>query len=709
FPNQIVPSPQNIIALDPITGTFSWNSPQLDGEYNIAMIIVEYRNGNPLDTLIRDMQITIENCENQPPQITTIDKICVVAGDTIAFDVIATDPNNDEVEITPFGGPLVVATSPATFNVPAGFNTPPVIGRFQWITDCNHISDQYYSIIFRAADNYVIIDSTSGLSTLKVVRIKVVGPPPQDVNAIVENGGIDVTWQRPYACEDALDNYFRGFSVWRREGSNPFELDTCVTGLDGRGYTQLNFNTNEVIGDRYYFRDTNISRGKTYCYRILANFAKVSPGGNPFNAVESLPSQEACTQLGRDIPLLTNVSVLTTQATTGELWLRWSKPVAADLDTVLNPPPYTYKLLRANGLTGTNFTEVVSFTKPTFASANDTIFTDTNRNTVDLGYNYKLQFFTGNSATEPLGESEAASSVYLTIASSDRQNTLSWQPVVPWANFQTVIYRKNNSTNNFDSIAVVTQNNFLDDELINGEEYCYYVKTIGSYGISGIVDPLENLSQQACGVPLDTVPPCPPMLSVANICTDNTLALTDVQNLLNWTQPIRQCLNATDVTQYRIYFADNNSAELQLIESLNNVNDTTWIHNLDFSLAGCYAVTAVDSVGNESAKSNLVCVDNCPYYTLPNTFTPNGDGQNDFFKPYPYKFIESIDFQVFNRWGNQIFSTQNPDILWGGTTNSGEILPAGVYFYTCKVFERRVQGILQNATVLSGYIELLKE
>jgi gliding motility-associated-like protein len=124
-------------------------------------------------------------------------------------------------------------------------------------------------------------------------------------------------------------------------------------------------------------------------------------------------------------------------------------------------------------------------------------------------------------------------------------------------------------------------------------------------------------------------------------------------------------------------------------------------------LAGCFAVSALDSVGNESVHSNTVCKDNCPQYELPNVFTPNGDGANETFKPFPnYRFVESIDLQIFNRWGNLVFKTTDPAINWNGTNEQGKALAAGTYYYVCSVYERRVSGTVLRADVLSGYIEI---
>jgi len=133
---------------------------------------------------------------------------------------------------------------------------------------------------------------------------------------------------------------------------------------------------------------------------------------------------------------------------------------------------------------------------------------------------------------------------------------------------------------------------------------------------------------------------------------------------------------------------------LQLIATIDDSNDTTFFHANGLSAAGCYAITAIDSSGNESAFSNVECGVNCPLYELPNVFTPNGDGTNDTFRPLnPFRGVERIDLQVFNRWGQLIFDTEDPAIRWNGDhRDTGEQVPDGVYFYSCDVFFLSLQG-----------------
>ena len=554
FPNQINTNPPqqpNEIFLNPVTGTFSWNVPQVQGEYNIAMYIIQYRNGVPLDTMIRDMQILVQECDNMPPEIETIDQICVIAGEVINFDVVATAPITEpsqKVDLNAFGAPFDFDISPATFTVAPGYQPQPLTGVFRWETQCEHIADQYYTITFRAADNFPILDQvgdTLYLSTLKTVRIKVVGPPPEDVQAEPGNGEVEITWENPYVCEDAAFEYFRGFTVWKKENNN-FVLDTCDPGLTGKGYEKLtNIPIQDIVDGRYFFLDQDVERGKTYCYRVQAEFARTNGLGIEYNWVEGLASEEVCVQLNRDIPLITNVSVLTTDTDNGEIYIRWSKPEVEDLDTMQNPGPYIYQLLHAEGITENlaNFQPVpgATFTSEYFANANDTIFNYLGIDTKSIPHSYTIGFYV-NGGDDTLGYAAVASSVFLSIASTDETNNLSWDYNVPWDNSQYVVYRLNAFTSMWDSIATTTDMFYSDqDGLVNGNEYCYYVESEGTYGIPRIVTPLINNSQEACGIPLDTIPPCPPTLEVSNICdkaSDSQLinceAEENLKNTLNW-------------------------------------------------------------------------------------------------------------------------------------------------------------------------------
>ena len=64
---------------------------------------------------------------------------------------------------------------------------------------------------------------------------------------------------------------------------------------------------------------------------------------------------------------------------------------------------------------------------------------------------------------------------------------------------------------------------------------------------------------------------------------------------------------------------------------------------------------------------------------LPEVITPNGDGMNDRFDLSSYGVTK---LEIFNRYGNLVYSKTNYVDEWVGQTNDGEELPVGTYFYT---------------------------
>ena len=101
------------------------------------------------------------------------------------------------------------------------------------------------------------------------------------------------------------------------------------------------------------------------------------------------------------------------------------------------------------------------------------------------------------------------------------------------------------------------------------------------------------------------------------------------------------------------------------------------------------------------------CVDNCPIFELPNVFTPNQDGINDFFKAVRVRQIKSIDISVYDRWGNLIYKSKDPYFKWDGVSIiSKQPVSEGALFYVCDVFEPRLKGIIKRT--LKGTVEVVR-
>jgi gliding motility-associated-like protein len=78
----------------------------------------------------------------------------------------------------------------------------------------------------------------------------------------------------------------------------------------------------------------------------------------------------------------------------------------------------------------------------------------------------------------------------------------------------------------------------------------------------------------------------------------------------------------------------------------------------------------VNPVTSEPTESSL---------EMPNVFTPNNDGQNDYFKPISINMIEER-LQIFNRWGQLLFEGNEVGVKWDGTFNGADV-HEGTYFY----------------------------
>jgi gliding motility-associated-like protein len=84
---------------------------------------------------------------------------------------------------------------------------------------------------------------------------------------------------------------------------------------------------------------------------------------------------------------------------------------------------------------------------------------------------------------------------------------------------------------------------------------------------------------------------------------------------------------------------------------------------------------------------------------LYSSFTPNGDGINDVWIIENLEEYPTCTVEIFNRWGNQVFSSVGYAVPWDGTYK-GEALPFGVYYYIIQLHD--------DAEPLQGTVTILK-
>ncbi|MFT5823127.1 MAG: gliding motility-associated-like protein [Crocinitomix sp.] len=659
-----------VMEIDPVTGTMCWDSPGILGEYNIAIKISEYRNGFYVGSVIQDMQFTVVNCEHGPPTIEELADTCVFAGSDVSFTVSGSDPENG-VTVSATGAIFHLPDNPANFVEDTG--TPDATGVFFWNPECADASASYYSINVHATNHHPMVQ----LSDISTFRIKVNLPPVENLTVAPAGNTMLLDWD-PSPCDGIVS-----YNIYRSTDSSLVNDNCCDAGTPAlMGY--------ELIGSSLTtdYIDTDVLIvGNDYCYMVTAINE---------NGVESCVSEQICAHLNFEIPVLTHVSIAVTDPVIGEDSVYWSYP--KELNEVLYPGPYHYQLYRQENLGGPNTLVYTSGDQISIINP-DTVFYDMGLNTQDMPYTYQVELYSDGLL---IGGSITASSIYILLTPNDNELGIFWVENTPWTNTIYEIYRENPTGSGlFELIGDTPSIGYIDTGLVNGVTYCYKIKSIGGYTADGIVNPIENWSQEACGIPIDLTPPCPPILDISGDCDLE-------ETYLNWTNPNNSC--ADDVTRYNLYFAPFEGDSLELLITFDSDLDTFFTHKDRGSIAGCYYVTAIDSIqyNNESEPSNIACIDNCEgYYELPNIFSPDFNNINDLYHPLlPFKFVESIDIKIMNRWGQIVFETTDPFIYWDGTDQeTGRKCTDGVYFYTIVVNEIKLSGLVPRA--FHGNIQII--
>jgi gliding motility-associated-like protein len=88
-----------------------------------------------------------------------------------------------------------------------------------------------------------------------------------------------------------------------------------------------------------------------------------------------------------------------------------------------------------------------------------------------------------------------------------------------------------------------------------------------------------------------------------------------------------------------------------------------------------------------------------PELTVPNAFTPNGDGINDQWNIVGLSAYQQAVVDIFDRNGQKVYHSIGYGIPWDGTYKGKEV-PFGVYYY---VIDTKVNGV-----VLSGYVTVIR-
>lgn len=157
-----------------------------------------------------------------------------------------------------------------------------------------------------------------------------------------------------------------------------------------------------------------------------------------------------------------------------------------------------------------------------------------------------------------------------------------------------------------------------------------------------------------------------------------------------------------------------NETEITLNNLSTNADSVFWeIIDVDTSRLDEWAVLLPATAGNypieltaygangcfDKTEAILVVRDEFQFF-VPNSFSPNNDGVNDFFSAYFSYTPELYEMSIFNRWGDRVFYSTQPQEVWMGQKNTGEhYLATDVY-----VWQLKVKGLSTEISTLTGTV-----
>jgi len=104
--------------------------------------------------------------------------------------------------------------------------------------------------------------------------------------------------------------------------------------------------------------------------------------------------------------------------------------------------------------------------------------------------------------------------------------------------------------------------------------------------------------------------------------------------------------------------------------------------SITFNNAGTYTVTLIaqGQSGCNDTITQTILVSDTAGLIMPNTFTPNGDGINDYFQPIA-RNVSNFGCSIFDRWGKIVFEFKSTSDKWTGQSANGGTCPDGTYYY----------------------------
>ncbi len=171
---------------------------------------------------------------------------------------------------------------------------------------------------------------------------------------------------------------------------------------------------------------------------------------------------------------------------------------------------------------------------------------------------------------------------------------------------------------------------------------------------------------------------------VSNGCTQifDTITVLVIPKLENQLEDISFCQGQRSPLSYRAVYAS-------YLWSTGDTSSTIYPNQ-----TGLYSVEVTNACEIIYDEAYVEIIDCDCNITLPNVFTPNNDGENDFFKAVEIGTECIISLSVFNRWGRLVFESTDNDFMWDG----GDVAD-GVYYWIVNYTDPLGVSHTENGTV----------
>jgi gliding motility-associated-like protein len=152
------------------------------------------------------------------------------------------------------------------------------------------------------------------------------------------------------------------------------------------------------------------------------------------------------------------------------------------------------------------------------------------------------------------------------------------------------------------------------------------------------------------------------------------------------------------------YLCDDDSVILTAVSNYNNYlwQDGSLSQTCIARDSGTYWVRVNSPC---ETKSDSIIIDACSSLWIPNVFTPNNDGYNDYFYAVG-RYIPRFKLEIFNRWGQTLKTLHGIDEKWDGTYR-GQKMPQGTYFWVPDYEQVNRNGSTEHVR-LQGSVTLVR-